>query len=385
MAEAFQSAIQYWKEYIRDNETLSRKDAKSMCDELSLPLLMRLANYLTMNQVGSTVSYAVSYNINYSNYCAASCPICAFYIPIAMKGKRTDGYELTLDQVKFELNKAKQLMCTEIHMVGGLNSDLPLEYYEEIFKTVKSVLPNVTLKALTIPEIDFISRVTGNSLREVISRFKEAGMDAHTGGGAEIFDPEIRRLITTQPKISGEEWLADAKLIHLLGVPGNSTITYGHIEKLEHIIDHIIRIRDSQIEVPGFLSIIPLKFSPGNTALQKSGTVSVSASGELDLKVVALSRILAGKELRNVGIYWVSLGKEIAQIALNGGGNDLVGTAFSEKIFSATNKREYTSIEELDHMITQINRTPVQRDTFFSLKKRKNYYADLEKPAVKRP
>ena len=385
MAEAFQSAIQYWKEYIRDNETLSRKDAKSMCDELSLPLLMRLANYLTMNQVGSTVSYAVSYNINYSNYCAASCPICAFYIPIAMKGKRTDGYELTLDQVKFELNKAKQLMCTEIHMVGGLNSDLPLEYYEEIFKTVKSVLPNVTLKALTIPEIDFISKVTGNSLREVISRFKEAGMDAHTGGGAEIFDPEIRRLITTQPKISGEEWLADAKLIHLLGVPGNSTITYGHIEKLEHIIDHIIRIRDSQIEVPGFLSIIPLKFSPGNTALQKSGTVSVSASGELDLKVVALSRILAGKELRNVGIYWVSLGKEIAQIALNGGGNDLVGTAFSEKIFSATNKREYTSIEELDHMITQINRTPVQRDTFFSLKKRKNYYADLEKPAVKRP
>ena len=385
MAEAFQSAIQYWKEYIRDNETLSRKDAKSMCDELSLPLLMRLANYLTMNQVGSTVSYAVSYNINYSNYCAASCPICAFYIPIAMKGKRTDGYELTLDQVKFELNKAKQLMCTEIHMVGGLNSDLPLEYYEEIFKTVKSVLPSVTLKALTIPEIDFISRVTGNSLREVISRFKEAGMDAHTGGGAEIFDPEIRRLITTQPKISGEEWLADAKLIHLLGVPGNSTITYGHIEKLEHIIDHIIRIRDSQIEVPGFLSIIPLKFSPGNTALQKSGTVSVSSSGELDLKVVALSRILAGKELRNVGIYWVSLGKEIAQIALNGGGNDLVGTAFSEKIFSATNKREYTSIEELDHMITQINRTPVQRDTFFSLKKRKNYYADLEKPAVKRP
>lgn len=385
MAEAFQSAIQYWKEYIRDNETLSRKDAKSMCDELSLPLLMQLANDLTMNQVGSTVSYAVSYNINYSNYCAASCPICAFYIPIAMKGKRTDGYELTLDQVKFELNKAKQLMCTEIHMVGGLNSDLPLEYYEEIFKTVKSVLPNVTLKALTIPEIDFISKVTGNSLREVISRFKEAGMDAHTGGGAEIFDPEIRRLITTQPKISGEEWLADAKLIHLLGVPGNSTITYGHIEKLEHIIDHIIRIRDSQIEVPGFLSIIPLKFSPGNTALQKSGTVSVSASGELDLKVVALSRILAGKELRNVGIYWVSLGKEIAQIALNGGGNDLVGTAFSEKIFSATNKRDYTSIEELDHMITQINRTPVQRDTFFSLKKRKNYYADLEKPAVKRP
>lgn len=364
-----QYPVEYWTEQVEAAYPLGMKDAIAMNGELSLHQLMKLANDLTSKQVGDVVSYAVSYNINYSNYCTASCPICAFYVPMKMKGKTDRGYELSIQQIRSELAKARVAGATEIHIVGGFNSDLPIEYYEQVFQTVKQEMPSVTLKALTIPEIDFIARVTGNSLREVIERFKAAGMDAHTGGGAEIFDADVRKQITTPQKISGEKWLEDAKIIHSLGVPGNSTMTYGHVERIHHIIDHIIRIRDNQREVPGFLSFIPLKFSPENTPLQKSGKVKMPASGELDLKVIALARILAGRDIKNISVYWVSLGKEIAQVALNGGGSDLVGTAYSEKIFGATDRKESTSIEELNELVRQIGKIPAQRDTFYRIKK----------------
>ncbi|EQB71354.1 MAG: hypothetical protein AMDU1_APLC00029G0024 [Thermoplasmatales archaeon A-plasma] len=366
-----QYPLDYWTEQIRAGYPLSFKEGVAMEKDLNLYQLMKLANNLTSVQVGNVVSYAVSYNINYSNYCTASCPICAFYVPMKMKGKTDRGYELSLDQIRSELGKAKAAGATEIHIVGGFNSDLPVEYYEEVFRTVKREIPDITLKALTIPEIDFIARTTGNSLTEILSRFRAAGMDAHTGGGAEIFDAEVRKQITTPQKISGEKWLEDAKVIHSMGIPGNSTMTYGHVEKIEHIIDHIIRIRDNQREVPGFLSFIPLKFSPDNTPLQKSGRVRMPASGETDLKVIALARILAGQDIPNISVYWVSLGKGIAQVALTGGGSDLVGTAFSEKIFGATDRKEGTSVEELNELVRQIGKIPAQRDTFYRIK---NYF-----------
>ncbi len=369
MEEYLDYPVQYWTEYVLEHYPLNFSETLGMVKELDLPQLMSIANFLTSRQVGNTVTYAVSYNINYSNYCAASCPICAFYVPIKLKGKTNGGYELSIEDVKKDLEKARNLGATEIHIVGGFNPDLPLEYYEDVFRTVKEYLPGVTLKALTIPEIDFIASTSGNSIRDVIERFKAAGMDAHTGGGAEIFDPEVRKQITTKEKISGEKWLEDAKIIHSLGVPGNSTMTYGHVEKIDQIIDHIIKIRDNQREIPGFLSFIPLKFSPDNTPLQKMGKVKLPASGETDLKVIALARIIGGQDLTNISVYWVSLGKEISQVALNGGGNDLVGTAFSEKIFGATDRKEGTTIEELNNLIRQIGKIPAQRDTFYQIKR----------------
>lgn len=287
---------------------------------------------------------------------------------MALKGKSDRGYELTMEQARKEIEKARALNVTEVHIVGGFNSDLPLEYYEELFSTVKKYMPHITLKTLTIPEIDFIARTTGNSIREVITRFKNAGMDAHTGGGAEIFDQEVRRQITTPQKISGEKWLEDARIIHSMGVPGNSTMTYGHVENMNHIVDHIVRLRDNQIEQPGFLSFIPLKFSPENTPLLKMKKVTGPGPVEKDLKVIALGRILAGEQIRNISVYWVALGKLTAQVALNGGGSDLVGTAFSEEVFGATDRTEGASIEELNNLVSQIGKIPAQRDTFYNIK-----------------
>ncbi|AKA47959.1 hypothetical protein IX51_01365 [uncultured archaeon] len=360
--------LSYWSERARADKPISFKEGTAMLDDLDTHSLLSLANSLTSEQVGDTVTYAVSYNLNYSNYCTASCPICAFYVPMSLKGKSDRGYELSIEDARNEIAKAKALNVTEVHIVGGFNSDLPLEYYEELFSTVKKYMPDITLKTLTIPEIDFIARTTGNSIQEVVKRFHAAGMDAHTGGGAEIFDQEVRKQITTPQKISGEKWLEDARIIHSLGIPGNSTMTYGHVEKWSHIVDHIVRLRDNQIEVPGFLSFIPLKFSPENTPLMKMKKVSGPGSAEKDLKVIALGRILAGKEIRNVSVYWVALGKLTAQVALNSGGSDLVGTAFSEEVFGATDRTEGATIEELNNLVSQIGKIPAQRDTFYNIK-----------------
>ncbi len=358
----------YWLESIRGGHLPTFREVRDIVTSLNFFDIMHIANELASEQVGNVVSYAVSYNINYSNYCAASCPICAFYVPVKAKGKMPGGYELSVDRIIAESRKAKELGATEIHVVGGFNSDLPIEYYEDIFRAIKREVPEATLKALTIPEYDFIARITGNSLRETVSRFMDAGVDAHTGGGAEIFDQEIRKQITTPEKISGEKWLEDAKILHSLGLRGNSTITYGHIEQVDHIIDHFIRLRDCELEEPGFLSVIPLKFSVENTPLLKMNKVKMEASALRDILVISLARIIAGSTIPNISVYWVSMGKNIAQLALNAGGSDLVGTAFSEKIFGATDKKENTTVEELSAMVRQIGKIPAQRDTFYNIK-----------------
>ncbi len=358
----------YWMDLIRRDHRFNVGESLEMLDSLSIHELMSIADSMTDTQVGNRVTFAVSYNINYSNYCAASCPICAYYVPAKAKGKDSRGFELTVEDVKKELEKAKAYKPTEIHMVGGFNPYLPLEYYEEVFSTVRKYMPESTLKALTIPEISYMAKITGNSIKETMERLHNAGMQAHTGGGAEIFDPEVRKIITTPEKISGEEYLNIAKQLHKMGIKGNSTMTYGHVEKWNHIADHMIKLRDAQEEVPGFLSFIPLKFSPENTPLLKMGKVDGPCSGDKDLKVIALARIIMGKAMKNISVYWVALGKGIAQMALTGGGNDLVGTAASEKIFGATNRRELTTINELSSMIREVGKIPAKRDTFYNIR-----------------
>lgn len=358
----------YWFDLLKDGYKLNLNEAIEMHNSLTIHEKMEIADKLTDIQIGNTVTFAVSYNINYSNYCAANCPICAFYVPAKIKGKTDKGYELTVEDVKNELKKAEPYNPTEIHIVGGFNQYLPVEYYEEIFSTVKKYMPSATLKALTIPEIDFIARINKISIKDLVERFREAGMEAHTGGGAEIFDPEVRKIITTPEKISGEKYLEDAKIIHSMGLMGNSTMTYGHVEKWENIFDHMIKLRDNQIEQPGFLSFIPLKFSPENTPLLKMGKVKGPASGLKDLEVISMARIIMGQWIKNISVYWVSLGKGIGQTALTGGGNDLVGTAISEKIFGATNRHEITTVEELSRMVTEVGKVPAKRDTFYRIK-----------------
>lgn len=345
-------------------EALSYEDGLELMSYDNLYMLGAAADLVRQKLVGNTVTFAASYYLNYTNICAASCHMCAFY----RKGNESDAYTLTPKDIEARVGKAKELGATEVHIVGGFHPDLPLEYYEEMFRTIKKSHPEMNIKALTAAEIFFLSKLTKNSVKEVLIRLKTAGLDSMPGGGAELFDPDIRNKII-RGKCSGQEWLDTIEQAHNLGIKSNSTMLFGHIEKPEHIIDHLVKLRDVQKKTKGFITFIPLKFSLENTELEKTGQVKSESPSTYDLRVIAVSRLMLAREIDNISVYWVALGKKLAQVALTYGGNDLVGTAFSEEIYKAAGKGASSSIVDLSNMIKEIGRKAAQRDTFFNILK----------------
>jgi aminodeoxyfutalosine synthase len=347
-------------------EELSLEDGIDLMEEENLFLLGAAADKLRKKTSGDTVTFVCSYYLNYTNICAASCPLCAFY----RKDHEADAYTLTIDQLLARTRMAvNDLGATELHIVGGFHPRLGLDYYERMIGSIKKEFPNVTIKALTPAEIFFISKLTKNSVKEVLSRLKDSGLDALPGGGAEIFHEQIRNLIV-RGKCSGDEWLDTVRQAHEIGLKSNCTMLFGHIEKPEHVVDHIMRIRELNKKTNGFTTFIPLKFSLENTELERKELIHRESPSIYDLRVIAVSRILLSKVLNNISVYWIALGKKLAQVALHYGGNDLVGTAFSEEIFRAAGKNNVTSTEELVALVKEINRQPAQRDTSFNIIRR---------------
>ena len=343
-------------------EELSYDDGVQLIKEENLFLLGAAADRLRRDLCGNTVTFVASYYLNYTNVCAASCPLCAFY----RKGSEDGAYTLSTEQVVSRAKIAiEQMGATELHIVGGFHPKLGFDYYEDMMKAVKTAYPTVTIKAFTPAEIFFIARLTHNSVKEVLTRLKEAGLDALPGGGAEIFHPETRKQIVIG-KCSGDEWLDTARQAHELGIRSNCTMLFGHVEKPEHVVDHVIKIRELHKKTGGFTTFIPLKFSLENTELEQKGLITAESPSTYDLRVIAVSRLLLGNVLKNVSVYWVALGKKIAQVALSYGGNDMVGTAYSEEIFKAAGKASGTSLQELASLVREIKREPAQRDTFFN-------------------
>ena len=343
-------------------QELSYYDGVQLMKEENLFLLGLVADKIRKDRTGNIVTFVSSYYLNYTNVCAASCPLCAFY----RKGNESDAYTLTVEQVVARARLGvKQMGATEIHIVGGFHPKLDLNYYENMIKAIKKEFSSITIKALTPAEIFFIARITRNSVKEVLLRLKDAGLDSLPGGGAELFHPESRDLIV-RGKCSGEEWLDTARQAHDLGLKSNCTMLFGHVEKPEHIVDHILKIRELHKKTKGFTTFIPLKFSLDNTELERRSMISKESPSTYDLRVIALSRLLLANVLDNISVYWVALGKKLAQVALSYGGNDMVGTAFSEEIFKAAGKESGISIQELVNLIKEIKREPAQRDTFFN-------------------
>jgi len=349
-------------EKVLSGEELTYNDGLQLFEE-NLFNLGFVADQIRKKSKGNTVTFVSSYYLNYTNVCAASCSLCAFY----RKGHEDDAYTLTNEQIVERARIAiEQMGASELHIVGGFHPKLGLEYYENMIRNIKKEFPFVKVKALTPAEIFFISKLTKNSVKEILFRLKDSGLDALPGGGAEIFSSDIRNIIV-RGKCSGEEWLDTAKQAHEIGLKTNSTMLFGHIEKPEHVVDHIIKIRDLNKKTHGFNTFIPLKFSLENTELEKKKLIVRESASTYDLRIIAIARLLLKDVLDNISVYWVSLGKKIAQVALTYGGNDLVGTAFSEEIFRAAGKTSGVSIQELVNLIKEIKREPAQRDTFFKV------------------
>ena len=340
---------------------LTFDDGMELINSDNLHVLGAVADLVRKKTVGDIVTFTSSYYMNYTNLCAASCQMCAFY----RKGDEDDAYTLTPEQIEKRVASAKELGATEVHIVGGFHPDLQLDYYEQMMSTIKKHHPELTIKAFTAAEIFYLSKLTKNSVKEILTRLKESGLDTMPGGGAELFHPDIRGKIV-RGKCTGDEWLDTIEQAHNLGIKSNATMLYGHIEKPEHIIDHLIKIRDLQKRTNGFLTFIPLKFSLDNTDLEKEHKVEQECSSIYDLKVVAISRLMLANVLNNISVYWVAYGQKLAQVALSHGGSDLVGTAFSEEIYRAAGKPTNSSLLELATLVKEIGRKPEQRDTHFN-------------------
>ena len=345
-------------------EELSFRDGMELMDYNNLHLLGAVADISRRKLVGDNVTFTASSYLNYTNVCAASCQICAFY----RKESDQDSYTLTPEQIEKRVAAAKSQGATEIHIVGGFHPKLSLDYYESMMKIIKKSHGELKIKAFTAAEIFFFAKLTKNSVKEVLSRLKDAGLDSLPGGGAELFHPEIRPEIA-RGKCSGQEWLDTMEQAHNLNIMSNATMLYGHIEKPKHVIDHLIKIRELQKKTNGFITFIPLKFSLENTELEQKNKMTQECSSIYDLKVVALSRLMLAGALNNISVYWVADGKKLAQVALAHGGNDLVGTAFSEEVYRAAGKSTSSSLGELVNLVKEIKRKPVQRDTFFNILK----------------
>ena len=345
-------------------EELSFQDGMELMDYNNLHLLGAVADISRRKLVGDNVTFTASSYLNYTNVCAASCQICAFY----RKESDQDSYTLTPEQIEKRVAAAKSQGATEIHIVGGFHQKLSLDYYESMMKIIKKSHGELKIKAFTAAEIFFFAKLTKNSVKEVLSRLKDAGLDSLPGGGAELFHPEIRPEIA-RGKCSGQEWLNTMEQAHDLEIMSNATMLYGHIEKPKHIIDHLIKIRELQKKTNGFITFIPLKFSLENTELEQKNQMTQECSSIYDLKIVALSRLMLAGALNNISVYWVADGKKLAQVALAHGGNDLVGTAFSEEVYRAAGKSTSSSLGDLVNLVKEIKRKPVQRDTFFNILK----------------
>ena len=237
-------------------EELSFQDGMELMDYNNLHLLGAVADISRRKLVGDNVTFTASSYLNYTNVCAASCQICAFY----RKEGDDDSYTLTPEQIEKRASTAKTMGATEVHIVGGFHPKLSLDYYESMMKIIKKNHPELKIKAFTAAEIFFFSKLTKNSVKEVLSRLKEAGLDSLPGGGAELFDPDIRPKIA-RGKCSGQEWLDTMEEAHNIGIKSNATMLYGHIEKPKHVVDHLIKIRELQKKTNGFITLIPVSYT----------------------------------------------------------------------------------------------------------------------------
>lgn len=318
----------------------------------------RLANIRREFLHGDSTFFNINRHLNPTNVCAASCALCAFYVPWR---ERDQGWTWTVDEAVKTAETDVNEAVSELHIVGGLHPKLGVDYYEDLFRALKQRFPWIHLKALTMVELDFLASVSRIELGEVIDRLAAAGLDSCPGGGAEIFDAEVRAQICNH-KTDGTRWLEVTREVHARGIKSNCTMLYGHVEEARHRVDHLLALRELQDETGGFQCFIPLAFHPENTKLDHLPPTG----GRLDLQTIAASRLILDN-IPHIKAYWIMLGEKTAQVALAFGADDLDGTIVDERITMAAGGAAGAGMarERLERMIREAGRTPVLRDTLY--------------------
>jgi aminodeoxyfutalosine synthase len=344
-------------EKVLANERLSLEDGLALYRTHDLLALGWLANHVREQKHGNVCYYNINRHLNPTNVCVAHCRLCAFG-----RDKNAPGaYTMAIEEAVRTAASGYTEAVTEFHIVGGLHPDLPFEYYCDLLRALKQRFPNVHLKAFTMVEVHYLAKIAKLSIRDTLLKLKEAGLDSHPGGGAEIFHPRVRKVICDH-KTSGMMWLQIARTAHELGLQSNATMLYGHIETEEERVDHLLKLRGLQDETRGFVCFIPLAFHPENTALSHLP----KPTGMLDLKNIAASRLLLDN-FPHIKAYWIMLTPAIAQVALCFGADDIDGTVIEEKIYHDAGAKTAQALRraELLRLIREAGRQPVERDTLY--------------------
>lgn len=338
-------------------ERLTPEEGLFLEEHVDLLTLGRLANTVRERKNGNLAFYNTNIHLNPTNVCVYRCTFCAFRADL----RAEKAYTFSDDMIRERVSEARQNGATEIHVVGGLHHQMKFDWYVNVIRVIKETYPEIHVKAWTPVEIGWFSTLTKKPIRWVLEQMIEAGLGSLPGGGAEIFDPQVRNQIC-EHKADAEVWFETHRTAHELGLRSNATMLYGHIEGPRHRIDHLCQIRDLQDETGGFQTLIPLAFHPENTGMSHLP----KPSSLMDLKVIAISRLMLDN-FDHIKAYWIMLGEQTAQIALGFGADDLDGTVVHELIYHDAGARtpEGLTVDQLHHLIREAGREPVERDTLY--------------------
>jgi aminodeoxyfutalosine synthase len=316
-----------------------------------------LANVVRERLHGDRTYFVRNRHLNPTNVCEADCLFCAF------KADPGDprGWTMTREDVQRRIREMVTEDIREVHVVGGHNPQVGYAYFVDTLRWIKEVRPEVHVKAYTMAEIAFFSKISGKPVEEVVADLRAAGLDACTGGGAEILGERVRKKIV-RGKIDGDGWIDTARRVHRMGVKSNCTMLYGHVERDEDRVDHLLRLRALQDETGGFQAFIPLAFHNENNRLRKLNP----PTGLDDLKNLAIGRLVLDN-VPHVKAYWPMHTPELAQLALRMGVDDVDGTVVEEHIYHMAGARteQALAVAEIVDLIRKAGRIPVERDALY--------------------
>ncbi|MCS7006104.1 MAG: dehypoxanthine futalosine cyclase [Gaiellaceae bacterium] len=347
-------------EKARAGERITDEDALALLRSRDLVAVGRVANEIR-NRLHdpSRVTFIIDRNVNYTNVCVTDCDFCAFY---RRPGDRREAYLLPKPVIFKKIEETLSIGGTGLLMQGGHHPDLGIEYYEDLFRSIKARYP-IHLHALSPPEIQHIARRSKLTIPETLSRLRDAGLDSLPGGGAEILVDRVRRIIAPK-KTRSQEWLDVMRHAHLLGISTTATMMYGHVETLEERVEHMRKIRELQDETRGFRAFISWTFQRDGNRLDELVPEERRPTSFDYLLTQAVSRIYLDN-IPHIQSSWVTQGMKVGQVALAFGADDMGSVMIEENVVSAAGTTYRTSTDELVHLIRSLGKIPVQRDTLY--------------------